>query len=423
MKTKISSLAEAGGKKQANLKSAAEKQDERACAAADETRAKKAGGRISRADMLKRIFKDLLSAENMQKNMPRIKAYSLLTLVLLAALTLLNISSVQTDMQNAGPGAITGYAAAVSGFLASAETESLIIAGGEFSLLKFSLMLACLAAFLVLCIAASAKNITEMRIAYTKTGEKEVKKEAEDKIRQDEEKLQKEQLQKQHKIKGRAIKAKIKVMEIEPAAAIVGIKPRSFSCKETVFTHNLKREQEAKDEAALAEKSAAEAAAKGYKEKVTDKGRFVYSLKSAGRMKSADEKYPAAEDADKDADRHSDKDMDEDIQQCAEQYAHYAAQQQEQLAGGESKKEDRVVRIFRLAAKDDFYPILECIKEGRHVVIITAGTLLQKNPEELKKFAKQLEYMGMAYNSRLAALDRENFTVIPGFARFETLKE
>jgi hypothetical protein len=387
MKTKIPSLAADGGKKQADLKNAAEKKGESSCIAKEET-----GKRINIADILKSSCKDFFSA----KNMPRIKTYLLMAIILLAALVLVNIPELQTDAQDRGSGAITGYAAAVSGFLASAEKENLIIAGGEFSLFKFSLILACLTMFLILGIAASAKNITEVRGIQTKTREKEAAKD----IIQD-----KEKLQKQHKIKGRGIKAKIKVIDIEPTAAVEGIKPRSFSYHETVFTHNLKHEQEAEDEAAQIEKSAAEAAAKGYKEKVTDEGKFVYPLKST------DEKKPAAED------------VDEDMQQYAEQYAHYAAQQEAQLPVGESKKEDRVVRIFRLAAKDDFYPILECIKESKHVVIITAGTLLQKNPEELKKFAKQLDYMGMAYNSRLAALDKENFAVIPKFARFETLKK
>lgn len=79
----------------------------------------------------------------------------------------------------------------------------------------------------------------------------------------------------------------------------------------------------------------------------------------------------------------------------------------------------RIVKVFRLSKKEDFYPIIECMRENEHLILIDAHGMLSKDPQLMKKLAKQLDYVGMAYDARLAALDERSFAIIPGFAQFE----
>jgi hypothetical protein len=315
---------------------------------------------------------------------PRIKTYSVLTFILLAVLAMLKINNK-----------LTGYVVA--------HTVSLLPAWNGNIFTSSSLLTIIILSSLIVLLVLGAKK-TKMYIEVER-------KEADDRTKSIQQLIgtgnssagkiygiyKKKKQQKQAEIKGSGTKTKIKVLDRKDDIT-KGIAPRNFSYHETIFTHNKKNEQETETE-----------------DDNNDAIKMPDAYVITDEMKQAIVKAAGAEMA-------SNMTKQEIVNSGLSNYLNKHAEEPAdyiQLPVRHRKTKGRVVRIFRLGTKDDFYPILECMRENKHIIIITAGALLEKDPETMKKFAKQLDYVGMVYDARLTALDDRNFAVIPGFARFD----
>ena len=173
---------------------------------------------------------------------------------------------------------------------------------------------------------------------------------------------------------------KIKVSGEKPVAEMRGINARSFEPEETVFAPEVRKEE-------MAEKRYQKANIT-----MTRIGTITDDLKQQIINTGLDEYL-----------------------------SEHAEKQPEYLTIPAAKKviKERTIKVFSLKEKEDFYPILECMRENEHIILINAEKMLEKDPEIIKKLARQLDYIGMVYDMRIAALDKKSFAIIPQFARFE----
>jgi hypothetical protein len=340
--------------------------------------------------------------------MPRAKLYLAVIAALAGALVLLKITSP-----------ITGFVIGEDGIFRLLESKENITLNGALSFIVI--------AFLVVLLIAGARKTA----AYLKVERKDANERSRSikklmssdekifrKIKPKDEQDTADDKSKQRICinKGRELKTKISVLKRKDETIAEGITPKQFSYDETVFTHN-----RPKDTGWLTgkEKIAIENMQQRHLMQENDiqenEAKEDEMINGERRYEKANLPISVAEMAAEDVKQEIiNAGLSEYIDKHQKEQAEYV-----EIPYRKRRTKDSMIKIFRLAEKDDLYPILECMRDNRHVIIVTAGAMLNKDPEMVRKFARQLDYVGMVYDARLTALDESNFAIIPKFARFE----